>query len=289
MGVLSSIFPKRGAQSGASYRDGVSDELVEQTRARARNRLLGAAVLVLLGVVILPMLFDTEPRSLSENTRIEVARAPMAAEASKPEEKPVVKAAAKGTEAPRASADTAPAATTASASSSTSTAVRAETATPPAPPIPVERKPAPAAAVNAESPRELRSEAKSPPKPEPHANRPEHEAAATKPPARPTANAERTADARARALLEGREPAAKAAASHDRFVVQVAAYADQASMSAARSRLDKLGLKTYTQDVKTSSGPRIRLRVGPFVDRAEAERALARIKGAGLPGSVLTL
>ena len=84
MGLLSSIFKRPEAQSGASYRDGVSDELVEQTRTRARNRLIGALVLVIAGVVALPMLFDSEPRPLPGNTRIEVAKAGTAEPAAAP-------------------------------------------------------------------------------------------------------------------------------------------------------------------------------------------------------------
>ena len=100
-----------------------------------------------------------------------------------------------------------------------------------------------------------------------------------------------SSDARARALLEGRDGGAAEApaAAGGRFVVQVAAYADQESLNQARGRVQKLGLKTYTQQVKTGDGTRTRLRLGPFSDRAEADRVLERIKGAGLPGSVLTL
>ncbi|HEY2256836.1 MAG TPA: SPOR domain-containing protein, partial [Variovorax sp.] len=37
-------------------------ESIEAMRRRARHRLLGAAVLVLLGVIGFPLLFDTQPR-----------------------------------------------------------------------------------------------------------------------------------------------------------------------------------------------------------------------------------
>ena len=48
-------------------------------------------------------------------------------------------------------------------------------------------------------------------------------------------------------------------------------------------------IKTYARVVDTKDGKRIRVRVGPFEGRAEAEKAAARIKGLGLPVSLLSL
>jgi DedD protein len=56
-----------------------------------------------------------------------------------------------------------------------------------------------------------------------------------------------------------------------------------------RAKVEKLGLKTYTQSVDTEAGKRTRVRVGPFATRAEAEAASSRLKGAGLPGNLLVL
>ena len=41
-------------------------------RRRARHRLIGAAVLVLLGVVGFPILFDTQPRPIQVDIPIEI-------------------------------------------------------------------------------------------------------------------------------------------------------------------------------------------------------------------------
>jgi DedD protein len=109
--------------------------------------------------------------------------------------------------------------------------------------------------------------------------------------------------ARARALLDGKavaagefaakiEPAAKPAAaeaSEGRFVVQVGAFAEAAAARETRLKVAQLGLKTYTQVAETQAGRRIRVRVGPFASREEADKALAKAKAAGLPGVVLTL
>ena len=41
--------------------------------------------------------------------------------------------------------------------------------------------------------------------------------------------------------------------------------------------------------IETPDGKRIRVRVGPFDGKAEAEKAAARIKGLNLPVSILLL
>jgi DedD protein len=106
-------------------------------------------------------------------------------------------------------------------------------------------------------------------------------AAASAAPSRSTADGER-----ARALLEGRPVAS---AEEQRFVVQVGAFADAEAARETRKNVEKLGLKTYTQVAQTSAGSRIRVRVGPFASRGEAEAALAKAKAAGLNAVLLTL
>ncbi|MEJ5990481.1 SPOR domain-containing protein [Ramlibacter sp. PS3R-8] len=47
-------------------------ESIEAIRRRARHRLIGAVVLVLVGVVGFPLLFDTQPRPVSVDIPIEI-------------------------------------------------------------------------------------------------------------------------------------------------------------------------------------------------------------------------
>lgn len=75
----------------------------------------------------------------------------------------------------------------------------------------------------------------------------------------------------------------------DRFVVQVGAFADPAKAAAARSKLERAGLKTYTHVAQTKDGKRIRVRVGPFDSRAEADKAASKARGLDLAAAVLTL
>lgn len=105
-------------------------------------------------------------------------------------------------------------------------------------------------------------------------------------PVAPAAVPKPDSGARARALLEGGAASAPAAA---RFVVQVGAFSDANALREVRAKVERLGLKTYTQAVETEAGARTRVRVGPFATRDEAEKAAARLKGGGLPAAILAL
>jgi DedD protein len=96
--------------------------------------------------------------------------------------------------------------------------------------------------------------------------------------------------ARAQALLDGSaDPPAPAASAVARFVVQVGAFTDAAALKETRAKVEKLGMKTYTQVAETPAGPRTRVRVGPFATRDEADRAASRIKAAALRAIILAL
>jgi DedD protein len=100
--------------------------------------------------------------------------------------------------------------------------------------------------------------------------------------------------AKAQALLDGKDAAKKpeaaaSAASAGRFIVQIGAYAEVLKAREARQKLEKAGIKTYTQVVQTPEGKRIRVRVGPFESKAEADKAAAKIKKLDLPAAILEL
>jgi DedD protein len=244
---------------------------IEAVRRRARHRLIGAAVLVLLGVIGFPLLFDTEPRPMSIDIPIDIpAKTPKPALSSAPPAKE--------------SAKTAPAVVKPvepSVSANQSLGAREEVVEP------GPQKPA-------ETPL-AKSPDKAPEKTTAKAAEKSETTSAAVPAKSAPANVE--AD-RARALLEGK-PAAKpvvekaAAATpvggSERLVVQVGAFAEAAGAREVRSKLERAGLKTYTHVAKTPQGDRIRVRVGPFDSRAEADKAAARVKALGLPAAILTL
>ncbi|MBC7718627.1 MAG: SPOR domain-containing protein, partial [Chitinophagaceae bacterium] len=121
---------------------------------------------------------------------------------------------------------------------------------------------------------------------------------ATKPEPKPTKPSAGSDDgARAKALLEGGQStvspisatSATTGARSERLVVQVGAFADADKAHEIRLKLEKAGLKTYTQVTETAAGKRIRVRVGPFASKADADKAASKIKTLDLSATVLTL
>ena len=92
-----------------------------------------------------------------------------------------------------------------------------------------------------------------------------------------------------RAAPAATSDAAKGAAGDARLVVQVGAFSDADKAREARVKLEKAGLKTYTQVAETKDGKRIRVRVGPFVTKAEADKAASKVRSLDLPAAILSL
>jgi len=259
-------------------------ESIEAMRRRARHRLVGAAVLVLIGVIGFPLLFDTQPRPVAVDIPIEV---PDRAKA-KPLTLPSTPAPAPATSGKGGAAT--------SANDSIITEAADGTEIPPAklaaatPPAEAKSEPAPETKPDPKPEPKPKAEAKPEPKPE---------AKSEPKPAPPKPAAPADDGGRARALLEGKTPVAAATAAkpaatttadeNGRFVVQVGAFADADKAREVRQKLEKAGLKTYTHVAKTADGERTRVRVGPFGTRAEADRAASKVKGLSLPAAILSL
>lgn len=84
-------------------------------------------------------------------------------------------------------------------------------------------------------------------------------------------------------------PPSKTQSGNERIVVQVGAFAEVERAREARLKLERAGLKTYTHVAETPQGRRIRVRLGPFATRAEADKAAERAKALGLPAALLWL
>lgn len=276
MGLFSSFQRKREPrrqQRAAVPQDAASAELL---RVRARRRLIGAAVLVVLAVIALPQVFESQPRPLDTSIAIVLPRKDSVAPVQAPV--PPVPVQAPLPEPPDAVPQTPPQAPP---------PVAATPAIAPPAPVPPIAVPAPQPAVdNAAAEKAARDKAARD-KAERADRLAADRAAAEKMAADKAAAAERAA-AVAKAAAD-KVAAAKKAESSVRFVVQVGAFAEAAMVREARQRIEKLGLRATEQEVETSSGRRTRVRLGPFNTREEAERALARLRAAGLPGAVLTL
>jgi DedD protein len=219
-------------------------ESVDAMRRRARHRLIGASVLVVLGVIGFPLLFDTQPRPVSVDIAVDIpdrATAKPLVDTSK--QKPLSAAAgldAKEEVVPDAKHEP-----------------KAESKAEVKPEVAV----AAAAAVAAVIPKaEIKSEpAKAEAKPE------------VKTEAKPTTKPADTKD------------------TTGRFVVQAGTFSDEAKLRETRSKLEKAGITTYTQVIEGKEGRRVRVRVGPFTNRDEADKVARKIKQLSLQPQVLTL
>ena len=76
-------------------------------------------------------------------------------------------------------------------------------------------------------------------------------------------------------------------AAQAKFVIQVAALATQEKVNELQGRLTKAGIKSHTQKVSVQDGERIRVRVGPFASKSEAEKTCAKLDKMSLKCTIL--
>jgi len=310
----------RQAPPANSSNPAESAEAVRDARARARRRLMGATVLLLVGVIGFPLLFETQPRPIPVDLPIEIparnaagadgaaprahggragptnsavlapAGSPPAASAIAPESvsydaRPAASSASTAQPGGRSAFASLAAALTPTAprhgetaSASAATAVASAPPIASVPALAAERAPQkpPAASVDGGAARAGVATASRPAAP---ARVAVAAVVPTPAPALPPA-----ATTAAGAQAKDAEPA-----TANRFVVQIGAFADDNKLHEVRSKVEKIGLKTYTQAVETPAGKRVRVRVGPYPTKAEADKVAGRIKADGLPAAVLAL
>ncbi len=223
-------FRKGGDEQAAAA---AQPESVEVLRRRAKNRLIGAVILVLAGVIGFPLLVDKQPRPVAVDLPIEIPDRNRVLPLSMPQA-PVPQ----GQPVPGQPADVAPAAP-----------VQTSPVVTPAPPV----------------------------------AQPPEEKAVVKPAEKPAPKATE------KAKPPEKKAEAKSADKDDRYVVQVGAFADSSRVREVRLKLERAGLRNYTQAVETADGRRVRVRAGPYASKAEAERAAEKIKKLELPATVLAL
>jgi DedD protein len=219
---------------------------VESIRQRAKYRLVGASMLVLMGVIGLPLLFDKQPRPIAVDMPIDIP--------DKNKVLPLVMPIAP-----------------------------VHTVVPPTVDASAVSPPAEKAASSVVAAASLVGEMKS------------------------SANVEKTEVDKAQDAsikiaknvlpkVSTPEPASSvtgaakpAVATAVRYVVQVGAFSDNARAHEVRVKLERAGLKTYAQVAQTADGRRVRVRLGPFSSKAEADKAAEKIKALNLPAALLTL
>lgn len=248
--ALLKFLRRPGSSSDTAPGAGTSavGEAVQAARLQARRRLVGAVVLLGLGVIGFPLVFQTQPRPIPVDIPIEIPSrdkaAPLIGAPDAPEP---------GKDKPAAARDGADATKplAAPATSGKTEAVPAADKVPATEPIDTK----PTAAV---APVEVE----------------------VLPPVR-------AASGKAEAKPEAAKPDGDK--DRGRFVVQAGSYTDLDAVREVRNKLERMGLKTYTQAAVIDGVTRVRVRVGPYTSRQEAQEVQNKIKAAGVAASLLQL
>ncbi|WP_313174104.1 SPOR domain-containing protein [Massilia sp.] len=264
-------------------------------KKRARRRLVGAIALALAAAVGLPMLLDSEPRPLVGDIAIDIPSKDKAAALPVPSNPVPAADSVDQNEEIVESPTPAPAPAPVPAARPAVTPPPVKTAEAPkfdpkelvyAEP---ERKPEPKPEHKPEVKKPEPKPVEHKPEPKPEPKKPEPKPEPKKPEPKKTEDKPRAKDqeaARALALLEGKpaekaeKPAADKPEASQRFVVQVAALASQEKVAELQARLRAAGVSAHTR----KSGELIRVQVGPFGSREEAEKARAKLSSQGFSG-----
>ena len=294
-------------------------------KKKARHRLVGAIALCLVAAVVVPMLLESEPRTglrslpmtveaAANSTRADQPwiRPPVADEAARSvmpdqvvmlEEGAAGQPAASGQGAPRAPGDQ-PSVNLPDLSARTGQdpETPATPAVPPSSPQPARSAASDTAAGRgrAAAGQDAANQARpARPATAPSGNTSQRPANAPLPKPLPMTQggAQSDADSRPDVLarlidqVDSGSNAARPTARQQsrRFLVQVGAYSNVKSARAAVDRVAKAGLNAYQETVKTSNGDWIRVRVGPFASREDAEQAQQALKRAGVTAALIAL
>ncbi len=235
---------ERSNATAKKSQDGAPD--VSTLQKRGRRRLVGAIALVLLAVIVLPMVFDPEPKPNAPLVNIRIP--------SEDGGKFTPKGGAAALPQPAESA-------------ATKTPPEASSKTPPEAPIQAASPASPVAPVAAPS------VAASPPA------RPVNEAKEDTKPAKPD---EKPLARIAEKPSKVAEKAVTPPPGGEQIVFQVGAFASADKVKAIVDQLKTAKLPHYTESVATSGGSVTRVRLGPFTSKSAADKAMGRAKALGL-------
>lgn len=259
-------------ETGGASRRQSSDAQLREMRTRARRRLVGALVLVLAAVVIVPFLTSNDSENMPEPVMAVIpAIVP-----------PVIEA--EPTQGGEAEQD---AGELSGEEGSVVAALQQPTPVTPDNTAPTEQPKPP---VQPTTPAEQ-------PKPAEPATRPTPRPTTPPPPPR-RENNQRTDDGSvALALMEGRTPPSNNSASsasrnnaqQGNFILQIAAYSSENDAQTRRRQLVNSGVTNAYVESTTSGGKTAyRLRVGPFPTREAAQAAQTRLRSLGYANSFIS-
>jgi DedD protein len=226
-----------------------------ELKKRSRRRLVGAAALALLAIIVLPMVMDHEPRQAVQDVQVRIPSQDGGGVASR-----ILPNKSVATPLPPAPPDSAAEAVPEPAGDAKPVAIPRDEPKPVEAAKPVVKPVEPQVEKPVDNPA---------PKPA--------DKAAEKPADKPSAKAE---EARARAALAGVDTSA------DQWLVLIGAYKDAANVKQLTGKLKQIGVPTITEKFDSPQGARTRVRAGPFKSREAAAQALAKMKKIGVAGSI---
>lgn len=248
-----------------------------QFKQRARRRLIGAVTLVTGLVVFLPMVLDNEPKPVSEDIAINIPSQDGNAakggtglprnigvpEIAAPEIVAPRNVSAQPSMPPAAVVKTEPSASQPELPTAPTDEMVKEVAKPTKPAAlqhqeqPVAKPEKPAEPVKPAAPKEIK-QATSAASPQ----------AAEKP--KPSA-----------------KPAEAVAPAQGGFVVRLGAFSKLENAKQLKSKVAAMGIRNYSDVLKTASGDKTRVRAGPYATRREAEMVRDRLKAVDVVGDVV--
>ncbi len=234
------------------------DESVEVVRRRALHRLVGSLVLVTLGVIGFPLVFDTEPRPIDPALQVNIPN--------------------KDTMPPMAAASERSAPAAAASETSAKPVDRLEVVTAP------ER-----AAPKAIQPSQSKADVATKPTPAKTPEVAKPQAAQSNVTSQTSAVKQAKDAARALAILQGKDEPAPRPASAEKWAVQVGSYGEASSVERVRAVLKEAGFASFTETVQTDKGALTRVRIGPFASEGEAASVIRKLRELGLATSIVKL
>lgn len=279
------LFKKRSSDSSSSSAASSATPAPESAAAytdplhrRARHRLIGASVLIVLAVLILPWVFDVKPPTVSPNVPIAIEgqtdNTPVSAATAALPLNPAPAAAVEETKAKPTSRkpDTTEAPAEAERATKPQTTAKPEAARAKAP---AARKPANIDELIAQRQKQERQEKQEQQKQKQQERaKPAPAAVATAPAAKPD---------------QATPPVQYNFPEKGRFVVQIGAYVEAGKVANVRKRLSQAGLNNYTQQVTINGKKVTRVRLGPFTSRKQMEQVANKVRALGFPVSLYQL
>ncbi len=277
-------------KKNSSQKNSADDPQLPQKK-RARRRLVGSITLVVAAIIVLPMIFESEPKPVSPNLQIDIPSRDKPAQIQTTEQT---------SQTPTTETAVAPASDQVQQQAqapSTPVATDATTATPPV----QQSAPTQLAAANQsvveqhpETPKDVAQASDADKQKKQAEAQLKAEKARQEKLKAEKARQEKAKADKQKADAAGSDPIGQMIADKNaktttsgKQLIQVAALTSQQKVNELQAKLSKAGIRSHTQKVKSKNGEeRIRVRVGPL-SKSDADKTCSKLKGMGLSCTLL--